>query len=75
VAASPGVLRGYVRGEQAGEVELRVRIPRGARRVRTWVNGRATRHRVREGYAVFRANVAGDAAVDWAMTSGATKAR
>ena len=69
VAASPGMLRGYVRVEQAGEVELRVRVPSG-RRLRAWANGRMVRHRVARGYAVFRVDSGGGVAADWAVTWG-----
>jgi hypothetical protein len=66
VAASPGVLRGYVRTEGDGEIELRVRVP--VRRVQTWANGKPARHRVAGGYAIFRLDAAKDATADWAVT-------
>jgi hypothetical protein len=69
VAGEPGVLRGYVRVEQAGEVELRVRSP-SARKARAWVDGRAVRHRVVRGDVVFRVDAAAGPAVDWAVTWG-----
>jgi hypothetical protein len=70
VAAGRGVLRGYVRVQQMDKVELRVRVPGAARGLRTWANGRAVRHRVAGGYAVFRLDVAEGAAADWAVTWG-----
>jgi hypothetical protein len=68
VAASPGVLRGYVRVEQPGSVELRVRAP--SRKVRTWVNGRMVRHQIKGGDVVFHADAVVGVATDWAVTWG-----
>ena len=67
VAASPGVLRGYVRVEQAGPIELRVRLPSG-RNVRTWVNGLRVPHRRKREHAVFHLDASEDVAADWAVT-------
>jgi hypothetical protein len=68
VAAEAGRLRGYVRVAAAGPIELRVRLPRGARGVRTWAGGTPVRHRLAAGDAVFRMNATPDAAADWAVT-------
>jgi hypothetical protein len=70
VASGPGVLRGYVRVERAGDVELRVRVPRGARRVRAWVGGAAVSRRVVGGFVVFRAAGVVGGVTDWAVTWG-----
>jgi hypothetical protein len=70
VAADAGMLRGYVRPIEAGEIELRVRIPKGARSVRTWAGGRSVRHRMVGGEVVFRAGATAGAPVDWAVTFG-----
>jgi Glycosyl hydrolase 36 superfamily, catalytic domain/Glycosyltransferase family 36 len=70
VAQRRGELRGYVRPEQAGKVELRVQLPSAPRRLRTWVNGRVVPHRVARGYAVFRLDATAGAAADWAVTWG-----
>lgn len=67
VAASPGELRGYVRVEQTGPLELRVRVP-SKRGVRTWVNGSSVPRRLKRGYAVFHLDASNDAATDWAVT-------
>jgi hypothetical protein len=72
VAAGPGVLRGYVRVERAGEIELRVRVPGAAQRLRTWANGQVVRHRVAGGHAVFRLAAAEGMAADWAVTWSAS---
>src|SRR4029079_7679523 len=50
-AAGEGMLRGYVRPVEAGEIELRVRVPKGARSLRTWAGGRSVRHRMAGGGA------------------------
>jgi hypothetical protein len=68
VASGPRLLRGYVRAQQAGEIELRVRVPVASRGLRTWANGRVVPHRIRGGYAVFRLDAPDDAAADWALT-------
>jgi hypothetical protein len=70
VAAGPGVLRGYVRVERAGEVELRVRVPRGARKVLAWVGGAAVSRRVVGGFVVFRVGGVAGGVADWAVTWG-----
>jgi hypothetical protein len=68
VAAVPGELRGYVRVERAGKVELRVRVPPAARRPRTWANGRRVGHRTVRGDVVFRLDTTTTEAADWAVT-------
>jgi hypothetical protein len=68
VAAEPGVLRGYVRVVEAGAVELRVRLPRGARGVRAWMGAKSVRHRMSGGDAVFRLEAMPDTAADIAVT-------
>jgi len=66
--SEPGTLRGYVRVVEAGAVELRVRLPRGARGVRTWAGATTVRHRLTGGEAVFRLDASPDAAADFAVT-------
>jgi hypothetical protein len=68
VAVSSGMLRGYLRVEEAGAIELRVKVPRGARRVRTWANGAGVARRLAGGFATFRVNATENAAADWAVT-------
>ena len=68
VAAAREVLRGYVRAEESGVVELRVRVSRGARKLRAWANGKAVRHRLAGGQVLFRLPVTRNATADWAVT-------
>ena len=68
VAGSPGILRGYVQVERTGPVELRVRAPRGARRLRAFANGHAASHRTVGGDVMFRLDTTTGAAADWALT-------
>jgi hypothetical protein len=69
VAASPGMLRGYVRVEQDGTLEMRVRVP-STRRVRTWANGQPVRRRVAGRDVTFGLDATKNAAADWAVTWG-----
>lgn len=68
IAVEPGRLRGYLRPEKAGDIELEVRLPAGARPARAFVDGRRAAAR-REG-DVLRLTLparAGEAS-DWAVT-------
>jgi hypothetical protein len=68
VAASSRELRGYVRVEQDGPVEMRVRVP--SSRVRTWANGQPLRHRIAGRDVTFGLDATKNAAADWAVTWG-----
>jgi hypothetical protein len=68
VAAETAMLRGYVRPETPGPIELRIRVPDGAGRVRAWASGRRVRHRIVRGYAIFRLDGDPVAPADWAVT-------
>jgi len=70
VAAGAGMLRGYVRVQQAGTIELQVRVPFATARARTWANGKMVRHRVAKGLVVFRLDARAGEAADWAVTVG-----
>ena len=69
VAAGPGVLRGYLRVEEEGAIELRVRVA-SARKVRAYVNGGKVPHKIAGGFVVFQVSATPDAVADWAVTSG-----
>ncbi len=70
VAAESRQLRGYVRPEQAGPIELRVALPRGVASASlvTWADGRRVRHRGGRGFVVFHVTASAGAAADWAVT-------
>jgi hypothetical protein len=68
VASKPGELRGYVTPERSGSLELRVKIPAGARSVTAWTAGRPTAATVVDGFAVFDLAAQADVAGDWAVT-------
>ena len=72
VAADAGRLRGYVRPEQSGSLQLRVRVPAGAdtTKVVTWAAGHMVDHRMAKRFAVFRVPAAAGTAADWAVTWG-----
>jgi hypothetical protein len=69
VARDVGRLRGYVRVAARGRLVLRVSgVPRGARRVTAWGDGRRLAHRVSGGSVVFPITARPDRAADWAVT-------
>ncbi len=68
VAAAPGELRGYVRPERGGPVEMRVNLPAGARSVVAWVDGRRAASPIDNGFAVFNVSTLAGEASDWAVT-------
>ncbi len=70
VAASAGQLRGYVVPQQAGPLELRVRLPRGVAPASlvTWANGRMVTHRLAGRFALFRIPTEGRGTIDWALS-------
>ena len=54
VARGPRLLRGYLRISRREHLVLEIRgVPRGARSVTTWANGRAVAHRTSKGLEVF----------------------
>jgi hypothetical protein len=57
-----------VRVVEAGAVELRVRLPRGARGIRAWMDAASVRHRMSGGDAVFQVDATPDAPADFAVT-------
>jgi hypothetical protein len=69
VAGDTRQLRGYVVPQQAGPIELRVRLPHGIApaSVVTWVDGREVAHRVAGRFVVLRVANRGGATVDWAL--------
>ena len=70
VASERRLLRGYVRPEGAGPIELSVRLPGGVRTgsLTTWVDGQVVGHAVKEGFVVFSLSGAAGAPADWAVT-------
>jgi hypothetical protein len=71
VERSPHLERGYLRVETVGRLRLRVGgVPRTARRVRAWANGRPVAHRRAAGLVVFDLPVRAGKAADWAITWG-----
>ena len=69
VAASPGVLRGYVRPEQGGVVRMHVAVPAGVspRRVVAFADGRAVGSSLRAGLVVFDLGTTAGRVADWAV--------
>jgi hypothetical protein len=68
VAAASGELRGYMKPERGGPVELRVKVPAGARSVVAWVDGRRVASTVAGGFAQFDLQTLAGKAGDWAVT-------
>jgi hypothetical protein len=70
IAARPRQLVGYVQPQQAGAIELSVRLPRAltARPIATWANGQMVAHTLQDGFVVFSVPAAPDSAADWAVT-------
>jgi hypothetical protein len=71
VAAKPRMLRGYVRPERGGGVEMEVVLPETGltRRAVVYVDRRRVRHRV-EGHVIhFRAPTRAGRATDWAVVA------
>jgi hypothetical protein len=68
IAQEPGSLRGYLRPEAGGPLELRVRLPEGATRSRAFVDGTKVPTRVEGGEVVFTAATSPTRATDWAVT-------
>ena len=69
VARAPGLLRGYVRIARRERLALEVGgVPRGARGVVSWVNGRPIPHRMSSGFVVFVLPAVVGRAADWAVT-------
>ena len=67
VAARGRRLRGYFRTEASGRLVLRVGgVPRGARSVTAWADGRAVAHRISQGLVVFSLPTRAGRAADWA---------
>ncbi len=69
VAREPRRLRGYFRTQARGRLVLRVGdVPRGARSVTAWANGRAVAHRRSKGLVVFSLATRPGRPADWAIT-------
>jgi hypothetical protein len=68
VAAEPGLLRGYVTPEADGPVQLRVKLPAGARSLTAWVDGQRVASSVEGGFAVLQLSVVAGGPSDWAVT-------
>ena len=69
VARQPGRLRGYFRTEARSRLVLRVGgVPRGARGVIAWANGRSVAHRTSQGLVVFSLPTRRGRPADWAVT-------
>jgi hypothetical protein len=69
VAREARRLRGYFRTEASGRLVLRVGgVPRGARGVTAWANGRAVAQRTAQGLVVFSLPARRGRAADWAVT-------
>jgi len=70
VASETRQLRGYVKPEQAGPIELRVRLPHGvsAASLETWVDGQTVTHAVAEGFIVFSLSATAGSPAHWAVT-------
>ena len=69
VARERGRLRGYLRVERRERLVLRVGgVPRGARGVTAWADGRAVAHRASGADVVFTLAARRDRAADWAVT-------
>ncbi|HUO69762.1 MAG TPA: hypothetical protein VMU39_03215 [Solirubrobacteraceae bacterium] len=69
VARAPGLLRGYLWIARRERLELEVGgVPRRARGVLTWANGRLVAHRASAGIVSFVLPGTADRAADWAVT-------
>lgn len=69
VARDRRLLRGYVRIERRESLGVQIRgVPRGARRIVTWANGRAVAHRASRGLVSFVLAAVPGRAADWAVT-------
>jgi Glycosyl hydrolase 36 superfamily, catalytic domain/Glycosyltransferase family 36 len=69
VARNGRGLRGYVRSEETGSIELRVRVPGGVApgALETRANGHTVAHRIAGRFVVFRLRAVVGAAADWAI--------
>jgi Glycosyl hydrolase 36 superfamily, catalytic domain/Glycosyltransferase family 36 len=71
VARAPRLLRGYVRIERRERLVMEVRgVPRSARRIAAWADGRAVAHRSAGGIVSFVLPAVPGRAADWAITWG-----
>jgi hypothetical protein len=70
VAFEPGSLRGYVRPESGGTLEMEAEVPRGVDpgSVAAYVDGRAVAHRFDPGLVRFRMPTRAKRPADWAVT-------
>jgi hypothetical protein len=69
-ADSASKLRGYIKPQRSGPIELQVKLPSGATPspgVTTFANGRAVPHRIENGFVVFSLAGHAGAAADWAV--------
>ena len=66
-ADSASKLRGYIRPQRSGPIELQVKLPPGAGSVTTFANGRAVPHHIENGLAAFRLDGRANAPADWAV--------
>ena len=62
------MLRGYVVPEEADQLELQVKVPGRAERLRVWVGDQRVEHQVKDGLVVFRVPATAGVAADWAVT-------
>jgi hypothetical protein len=72
VAGKSGELRGYVRPERSGALEMEVRVPDGADRkhLRAFAGGRSVARRVSGDFVRFRLPASAGRAADWAVSGG-----
>lgn len=70
VAGAARSLRGYLRPEQSGPIELAVRVPKGARKIHAWADQQPAKFRRASGRVVFTVTGTKGAAVDWAVAWG-----
>jgi hypothetical protein len=68
IAGAHNALRGYLRPEAGGNLELRVRLPDRATSPQAFVDGRRVTAAVDGGELVFRAPTRAGQATDWAVT-------
>lgn len=67
VAGAPGLLRGYVHPRSPAPIELRVELPKGARRVQAWNGAHELRIRRSGRDAVLTVRADGRRRIDWAV--------
>ena len=70
VASEASRMRGYVTPQQDGAIEMRVRVPAGAKTasLRTFANGSEVPHTLDGGFTTFRLDAHAGSPADWAVT-------